>query len=126
MTPKSLEDAGAQEAALLEVAVALPLFHTLTYRVPPRLISAQVGCLVKVPVGRRHTSGYLLGPAREIPEAALKDVSAIMLGAVCSPCPHGSITQTMVPTPSLERSFIDPPCRLASDLAIASPRPEPW
>ncbi|MDI6852614.1 MAG: primosomal protein N' [Deltaproteobacteria bacterium] len=78
MTPKSLEDAGAQEAALLEVAVALPLFHTLTYRVPPRLISAQVGCLVKVPVGRRHTSGYLLGPAREIPEAALKDVTAIL------------------------------------------------
>lgn len=48
-----------------------------------------------------------------------------MLGAGCLLCPHGSFTHTMVPVPSFERSFIDPPCRLASDLAMASPRPEP-
>ncbi len=79
MTSRSLEDAGPQEPALLEVAVALPLFHTLTYRVPPRLIpDAQVGCLVKVPVGRRQASGYLLGPAREIPAATLKDITAVL------------------------------------------------
>jgi hypothetical protein len=38
---------------------------------------------------------------------------------------RGSETQTTVPTPSVERSFIEPPCRLASDFAIARPRPEP-
>jgi hypothetical protein len=35
---------------------------------------------------------------------------------------RGSETQTTVPTPSVERSFIEPPCRLAGDFAIASPR----
>jgi hypothetical protein len=48
-----------------------------------------------------------------------------MLGARFSPCPLGSITQTMVPTPIFERSFIEPPCRFANDLAMARPRPEP-
>jgi hypothetical protein len=38
---------------------------------------------------------------------------------------RGSETQTTVPVPSRERSRIEPPCRLVSDLAIARPRPEP-
>jgi hypothetical protein len=38
---------------------------------------------------------------------------------------RGSETQTTVPVPSLERSRIDPPCRLVSDLAMARPSPEP-
>jgi hypothetical protein len=38
---------------------------------------------------------------------------------------RGSETQTTVPVPSFERSRIDPPCRLVSDLAIARPSPDP-
>ncbi len=58
---------------LWEVAVALPLFHTLTYRLPPSWQdTARVGCLVKVPVGRRQVTGYLLGPAQEIPNLAIR------------------------------------------------------
>jgi primosomal protein N' (replication factor Y) len=80
MTQTSAQDnSGLNSLRLAEVAVALPLFHTLTYQVPPELgDSARVGCLVKVPVGRRLVSGYLLGPAREIPDAPLKDVQAVL------------------------------------------------
>ncbi|OGP74156.1 MAG: primosomal protein N', partial [Deltaproteobacteria bacterium RBG_13_58_19] len=63
---------------LYEVAVALPLFHTLTYRLPPALEdTAQVGCLVRVPVGRRQVTGYLLGPAREVPDVPLKNIQEV-------------------------------------------------
>ncbi|MFZ2089310.1 MAG: primosomal protein N' [Desulfobaccales bacterium] len=67
------------ESNLVEVAVALPLFQTLTYRIPPSLQgSARVGCLVKVPVGRRQVAGYLLGPARAMPDAAIREVLAVL------------------------------------------------
>jgi primosomal protein N' (replication factor Y) len=80
MTPTSSVDKGERpDLPLVEVAVALPLFHTLTYTLPASLITtAQVGCPVRVPVGRRLVSGYLLGPAREIPEARLKEVQAVL------------------------------------------------
>ncbi|WP_371135276.1 hypothetical protein, partial [Tabrizicola sp.] len=43
---------------LWEVAVALPIFHTLTYRLPAALAEdARVGSLVKVPVVRRQAAG---------------------------------------------------------------------
>lgn len=64
---------------LWEVAVALPLFHTLTYRLPAALAGeARVGSLVKVPVGRRQVAGYLLGPARQVPEVALREVLEVL------------------------------------------------
>jgi len=64
---------------LCEVAVALPLFQTLTYSLPPTLQpAARVGCLVKVPVGRRQVAGYLLGPAQEVPEATIREVLAVL------------------------------------------------
>lgn len=64
---------------LCEVAVALPLFQTLTYRLPSQLQdTVQVGCLVKVPVGRRQVAGYILGPAREVPNAAIRQVLAVL------------------------------------------------
>ncbi len=80
MTPKSPADNGERlEPPLVEVAAALPLFHTLTYKLPNSLISeAKVGCPVKVPVGRRLVSGYLLGPPQEIPEVRLKEVQALL------------------------------------------------
>ena len=38
---------------------------------------------------------------------------------------RGSDTRTTVPLPSRDRSRIDPPCKLASDRAIARPNPDP-
>jgi primosomal protein N' (replication factor Y) len=71
-TPADLRD-------LWEVAVALPLFQTLTYRLPPSLQdTARVGCLVKVPVGSRQVAGYILGPAREVPDTAIREVLAVL------------------------------------------------
>lgn len=70
---------GPKDQHLVEVAVGLPIFQTLTYRVPPSLSDhAHPGCLVKVPVGRRLVPGYLLGMAREIPDVPLKDVQAVL------------------------------------------------
>ncbi|MFZ5453269.1 MAG: replication restart helicase PriA [Thermodesulfobacteriota bacterium] len=66
-------------ADLWEVAAALPIFHTLTYRLPEALQKkARVGCLARVPAKRRLVTGYLLGPAREMPEAALRPIQAIL------------------------------------------------
>jgi primosomal protein N' (replication factor Y) (superfamily II helicase) len=64
---------------LCEVAVALPLFHTLTYSLPPTLQpAARVGCPVNVPVGRRQVAGYLFGPAQEVPNATIREVLAVL------------------------------------------------
>ena len=66
-------------AVLWEVAVALPLAHTLTYRLPPPLAAAaQVGSLVRVPVGRRQVTGYLLGPTSEAPPGTLRDIREVL------------------------------------------------
>lgn len=73
----AIQPAAAEE--LWEVAVALPIFHTLTYRLPEALQKkARVGCLVRVPAKRRLVTGYLLGPAREIPDAALRPIQAVL------------------------------------------------
>jgi primosomal protein N' (replication factor Y) len=64
---------------LWEVAVALPLFHSLTYRLPGALAGeAGVGSLVKVPVGRRQVTGYLLGPAVQVPPVAIRQVQEVL------------------------------------------------
>ena len=61
------------------MAVALPLAHTLTYRLPPGLAAAaQVGSLVRVPVGRRQVTGYLLGPTCETPPGTLRDIREVL------------------------------------------------
>ncbi len=74
-----MPQARPQVSDLWEVAVALPLFQTLTYRLPSMLKdTARVGCLVQVPVGRRQVAGYLLGPAREIPQATIREVLAVL------------------------------------------------
>jgi primosomal protein N' (replication factor Y) len=80
MTPLSrVASYERQGLFLVEVAVALPLFHTLTYTLPASLLpDAQIGCAVRVPVGRQAVLGYLLGPAREIPDARLKAVQAVL------------------------------------------------
>jgi primosomal protein N' (replication factor Y) (superfamily II helicase) len=79
--PKSVDISEAATGAdnQWEVAVLLPLFHTLTYRLPSHLAAAaRVGSAVRVPVGRRQTLGYLLGPALETPPAAIRDVLAVL------------------------------------------------
>ncbi|MCU0539921.1 MAG: primosomal protein N' [Desulfobacterales bacterium] len=54
----------------IEVAVALPVHGTFTYRVPQALADAvATGMRVLVPFGRRRATGYVMGPAaaQEIP-----------------------------------------------------------
>ncbi len=43
----------------LEVAVAAPLYHTLTYKAPAGILP-RPGCRVLVPLGRRLVTGYIL------------------------------------------------------------------
>ncbi len=73
------ENRRSDSTSVVEVAVALPLFHTLTYALPEALQPrVRVGCAVRVPVGRRLVTGYVLGPAREFPTAPLKEVLAVL------------------------------------------------
>ncbi len=73
MTPKS------DSTILWEVAVALPLPHSLTYRLPvPLADAARVGNLVRVPVGRRQVTGYLLGPTHDAPPGTLRDIQELL------------------------------------------------
>ena len=39
---------------------------------------AQVGSLVRVPVGRRQVTGYLLGPAGTAPPGTLRDIREVL------------------------------------------------
>src|SRR4030042_543353 len=72
MKPRELED-------LWEVAVALPIFHTLTYRLPEDLKEkARVGSPVRVPAKRRVATGCLLGPARGTPEVAIRSIQEVL------------------------------------------------
>jgi primosomal protein N' (replication factor Y) len=62
--------------AMIEVAVALPVYGTFTYRVPAGLGAAvEIGMRVLVPFGRRRTTGYVLGPA---PAAERQDIKPVL------------------------------------------------
>ncbi len=64
---------------LVEVAVTLPIWQTFTYRLPEELAdAARTGVAVQVPVGRRRVVGYLLGPARETPAVAIKNIASVI------------------------------------------------
>ncbi|MGP8050321.1 MAG: primosomal protein N' [Desulfobaccales bacterium] len=69
---------GPESADLWEVAVALPLAQTLTYRRPPELAAAGVGSLVQAPVGRQTVTGYLLAPALEAPPVKLRRLQKLL------------------------------------------------
>ena len=69
---------GPEAADLWEVAVALPITQTLTYRLPPELGAAGVGSLVQAPVGRRTVTGYLLAPAQEVPPVKLRRLQKLL------------------------------------------------
>ena len=70
--------AGPEAADLWEVAVALPLAQTLTYRRPPELAAAGVGSLVQAPVGRQTVTGYLLAPAMQAPPVKLRRLTKLL------------------------------------------------
>ncbi len=82
MTPQGLHnlDPSTSAGPWWEVAVALPLFQTLTYRLPPVLAgAARVGSPVWVPVGRRQVPGYLLEPVPPPPPGITgKEVLAVL------------------------------------------------
>mgnify|MGYP001149802280 CR=1 FL=1 len=78
-SPDFFPGAGPSPGALWEVAVFLPLPGPLTYRLPPdHAAQARPGCLVRVPVGRRQSLGYLLAPTDAPPPGALKEVAALV------------------------------------------------
>nr|MBC8359899.1 primosomal protein N' [Candidatus Desulfatibia profunda] len=60
----------------IDVAVALPVYHTFTYNVPENLAPlTSVGKRVLVPFGRRRVTGYMLGYSQDDPQ---KDIKIIL------------------------------------------------
>jgi len=68
-----------QTSSYIDVAVALPIFGTFTYRVPENLQDvASVGKRVLVPFGRRRVTGYILGPGKSCDLKEIKCVQAVL------------------------------------------------
>jgi primosomal protein N' (replication factor Y) len=77
--PEAGLDPGGEQWA--EVAVALPLRQTFTYRVPPSLYGRLIpGARVQAPFGRRRVAGFLVsvGPARGVAPAGLRDLAGLV------------------------------------------------
>ena len=75
----------------LEIAVALPVWGTYTYRVKADLLpEAVAGRRVLVPFGPRRVTGYVLGPAEDAPDADLKNILDVLDG-------EALFTDTMIP-----------------------------
>lgn len=64
---------------LVEVAVALPLFETFTYRVPRADAGLTLGAQVIVPFGPRKVTGFVVGFTDQAPRQ-LKDIEEIVAG----------------------------------------------
>jgi primosomal protein N' (replication factor Y) len=63
----------------VEVAVALPVFKTLTYEVPDRFVSAaQIGKRVLVPVRNSQATGYILDLPGETEQEGVKQVLDVL------------------------------------------------
>ena len=63
--------------ALIEVAVALPLLETFTYR-DPRGTQPAPGTQVVVPFGSRMVTGFVVGPAGPGGAATIKDIEEVV------------------------------------------------
>jgi primosomal protein N' (replication factor Y) len=72
---------------LVSVALPLPVQSCFTYRVPEALPLPERGCRVLVPFGRRRAVGVVTGEVGEKPEAALRDVLAVVDDTALLPPP---------------------------------------
>ncbi len=66
--------------ALLEVAVALPVPGTFTYRDPRPGVAAAVGTQVVVPFGSRTVTGFVVGPGRQAGGFEAKEIEEVVGG----------------------------------------------
>ncbi|MFW5879104.1 MAG: replication restart helicase PriA, partial [Myxococcota bacterium] len=79
---------GLAEENLVEVAVALPIRGTFTYRAGESCAEVEPGCRVVVPFGRRQVTGYVLGRAKSLPSgAAIKTISSRLDALPTVPAP---------------------------------------
>lgn len=79
MNHLSSSERPAHSPDLVEVAVLLPLRHSLTYRLPATVAPPPgVGLPVLVPVGRQRAIGFILGPAQEVPPVKIKPIFAAL------------------------------------------------
>ncbi|MDO9565155.1 MAG: primosomal protein N' [Candidatus Desulfaltia sp.] len=63
----------------IEVAIALPVYNTFTYRVPENLsFFAKIGKRALVPFGRRRVTGYILGPSEDMDHGEIKLILDIL------------------------------------------------
>jgi len=63
----------------IEVAVALPVYHTFTYSVPEFLLPfVATGKRVLVPFGQRRVTGYILGTAHDSAPAEVKHILDVL------------------------------------------------
>ena len=63
------------ENSYIEVAVAVPVYHTFTYSVPQYLLPfVAAGKRVLVPFGRRRVTGYILGSSQDCGTAEIKHI----------------------------------------------------
>ncbi|HMC96008.1 MAG TPA: primosomal protein N', partial [Polyangia bacterium] len=72
---------GGSAGVLLEVAVALPVAGTFTYRDPRIGLAAPIGAQVVVPFGGRTVTGFVVGPAAPgSGGSSLRDIQAVVAG----------------------------------------------
>jgi primosomal protein N' (replication factor Y) len=63
----------------IEVAIALPVYHTFTYAIPERLTDyIAAGKRVLAPFGRRRVTGYVFGPGRHLDNKTLKPILDVL------------------------------------------------
>jgi primosomal protein N' (replication factor Y) len=68
-----------EQSVVLRVAVALPVWNTFHYTVPPQLLpKARVGCRVLAPFGKKKVTGYILERTPSSEERELRDVLDVL------------------------------------------------
>jgi primosomal protein N' (replication factor Y) len=80
--PAGPEGSGGSEGSegLLEVAVALPVSGTFTYRDPRLGVTAALGTQVVVPFGTRTVTGFVVGQASARASGEVREIEAVVGG----------------------------------------------